>query len=324
MSNGIDDFARSLIRDSGQDITQSKGVQVKRNTYPAIVVRSEDPLEQNRIIARIVSIDERGEIRGGRDKDTPDDKLPFCIPFVPSFFNVTPLEGEMVILVLENPDINTSPRYWIGPIINSKLKLKYQSYREAVKIYDYTKFSPNENINNKPSPSRRWPEKSDVAVMGREDSMLLLKPREVYLNSGTFKKGTFEPNTEHPSYLQLQQFDVKPNNQFNSNPIEYSQANLVSTNINLYSPRGKFRKKETQQFEVNQDLQNFGDVANTLHPTVFGDELVKLLDLIIQFLRTHIHTPQNPPVTDSLMKKLEEYTVGGKLQDILSNHVRIN
>jgi len=322
--SGLDDFAKSLMRDRGQEITQNHGVQVKRNTYPAIVVRSDDPLEQNRLIARIVNIDEKGGIYGGRDKDTPDDKLPFAIPLVPSFFNVTPIEGEMVILLLENPEINTSPRYWIGPIINSKLKLKFQSFREAVKILDYTKFGVNENIGNKPSPSRAWPEKSDVAIMGREDSMLLLKPREVYLNSGTFKKGTFDPNVEHPSYLQLRQFDVKTTNQFNSNPIEYSQANLVSTSINLYSPRGKFRSNDMQKFEVNNDLQNFGDIAVTLHPTVFGDELIKLLDIMIQFMRTHIHTPQSPAVPDALMKRLEEYTISGKLQDLISNHVRIN
>lgn len=322
--SGIDDFARSIIRDKGQDIVHEKGLQTKRITYPAIVVRSDDPLEQNRLVARIVSVDERGEIRGGRDKDTPDDKLPFAIPLIPSFFNVTPLEGEMVFLILENPEINTSPRYWVGPIISSKLKLKFQSLREAIKILDYTRFNANQNITSKPSPSRTWPEKSDVAVLGREDSMLLLKPREVYLNSGTFKKGSFDANVEHPSYLQLIQFDVKPSSQFNSNPIEYSQANLVSTNINLYSPRGKFRKSDVQRFESNQDLQNFGELAITLHPTVFGDELIKLLDLIIQFLRTHIHTPQSTPVPDALMKKLEEYSITGKLQDMLSNHVRIN
>ena len=322
--SGIDDFARSLLRDKGQEATQGKGVQIRRNTYPAIVVRSDDPLEQNRLIARIVSIDEKGDVFGGRDKDTPDDKLPYAIPLVPSFFNVTPLEGEMVILLLENPEINTSPRYWIGPIINSKNKLKYQSYREAVKILDYTRFGGNENIQNKPNPSRVWPEKSDVAVMGREDSMLTLRPREAYLNSGAFKKGTFEPNMEHPSYLQLKQFDLKTSNPFNSNPIEYSQANLVSTNINLYSPRGKFRKEDIQQYEVNKDLQNFGETAVRLHPAVFGDELVKLLDIMIQFMRTHIHTPQAPAVPDSILKKLEEYSVTGKLQDLLSNHVRIN
>ena len=320
----MDDFAKSIFGDKNQNKTAQEGGKVKRNAYPAIVVRTDDPLEEGRIIARIIGLDEEGNIRGGRDKDTPDDKLQFAVPLVPGFFHVTPLEGEMVILSLEKPEINTATRYWVGPIISSKLKLRYQSYREAVKIFDYTKFGVNQSISNRPSPSRAWPEKSDVALMGRDDSMILLKPREVYINSGTFKKGTFEPNTEHPGYIQILQHDIKPESQFNTSPIEYSQINVVSTNINLYSPRGKFRKADAQRFETNIDLQNFGDIAITLHPAVLGDELVKLLDLMIQFLRTHIHTPQNPPVPEPLLKSLEEYSVGGKLQDLLSNHIRIN
>jgi hypothetical protein len=56
----------------------------------------------------------------------------------------------------------------------------------------------------------------------------------------------------------------------------------------------------------------------------FGDELIRLMDIIIQFLLNHIHTPQNSPVKDQLSKRLEEYTVQGKLQTLISNHIRIN
>ncbi len=230
----------------------------------------------------------------------------------------------MVFLILENPELNTSPRYWVGPSISSKMKLKYQSIREARKVFDYSKFGLNTTVSTRPSQFRVWPEKSDVALMGRDDSMLLLRPREVYLSAGAFKRGTTDPNIEHPGFLQMLQFDVRPEGDFNTNPIEFSQMNASSTNINLYSLRGKFRKEELQQFEINDDLQNFGDIALKLHPTVLGDELVKLLNLMIQFMRTHIHTPQNPPVSDPILSKLEEYTVSGKLQDILSNHIRIN
>jgi len=48
------------------------------------------------------------------------------------------------------------------------------------------------------------------------------------------------------------------------------------------------------------------------------------MDIIIQFLLNHIHTPQNSPVKDQLSKRLEEYTVQGKLQTLISNHIRIN
>jgi len=322
--SGFDEFARSVMGDRNQDKTSQNGGRSERHMYPALVLRTDDPLDQGRIIARIVNLDEAGNAKGGRDRDIPDDKLPFCVPLIPSFFHTMPLEGEMVTLFLENPSINTSPRHWVGPVINSKLKLKYQSFREAIKIFDYTKFGLNPTVSSRPNQLRVWPEKSDVAVLGRDDSMLLLRPREVFLNAGAFKRGTLDPNIEHPSFLQMRQFDVKPEGSFNTNPIEYSQMNVVSTNVNLYSPRGKFRKEDMQQFEVNPDLQNFGETALRLHPTVFGDELVKLLNYIIQFLRTHIHTPQNPPLPSPLLAQLEEYTISGKLQDLLSSHIRIN
>lgn len=322
--SGIDEFAKSLMRDKNQDKTSQSGGKVLRNTYSAIVVRTDDPQDQGRIIARIIGLDENGNVKGGRDKDIPDDKLPFCIPLMPGFFHNMPLEGEMVTLILENPDVNTSPRYWVGPVINSKLKLKFQSFREAHRIFDYTKFGLNPTVSTRPSQFRVFPEKSDVAMLGRDDSMVLLKPREVFLSAGSFKRGTLEPNIEHPSFIQMRQFDVRPDDRFNSNPIEYSQTNIVSTNVNIYSPRGKFRQEGMQQFESSQDLQNFGDMALKLHPTVFGDELVKLLNYIIQFMRTHIHTPQNPPIPSPLLTQLEEYTIDGKLQDILSSHIRIN
>lgn len=322
--SGIDDFARSLMGDKNQDKTSQSGGKVRRITYPALVVRTDDPQDQGRIIARIISLDESGNIKGGRDKDIPDDKLPFCIPLMTGFFHTMPLEGEMVTLILENPDVNTSPRYWIGPVISSKLKLKFQSYRDAAHIFDYTKFGLNPTVSSRPSQFRVFPEKSDVALLGRDDSMLLLKPREVFLNAGAFKRGTLDPNIEHPSFVQMRQFDVRPDNSFNTNPIEFSQMNIVSTNINAYSPRGKFRKEDMQQFELSPDLQNFGEIAMRLHPTVYGDELIKLLNYILQFLRTHIHTPQNPPIPSPLLAQLEEYTVDGKLQDLISSHFRIN
>jgi hypothetical protein len=78
------------------------------------------------------------------------------------------------------------------------------------------------------------------------------------------------------------------------------------------------------KFETNEDLKSFGEFANTLHPLVFGDELVKLLDLIIRTILTHIHTPQNPMLAIPESDSLKEYTVEGALQNILSKNIRIN
>lgn len=320
MPGGIDDLTRSLLDSNGQGNMYSEGNQSSRNIYPAIVINIDDPTEQNRIIARIINYDEKGNILGGRDRDVPDDKLPFCIPAQPEHIHVRPLVGEMVLLLLENPSDNSAPRYWFGPIITSKLKLKFQHYKEANKVYDYSVFNLNQNINNKPKTVTAFPGQADVALQGRSDADLILKTREAYLVAGKFKLNSFDINTDTPSHLQLKQFDdVK------IGPLKsFSQANLQSSNVNIFSPLGKFRGKELEVFETNEDLKSFGSIAQSLHPTVFGDELVKLLDLIIRTMLTHIHTPQSPMVPIPESAQLAQYTVTGKLQDLLSKHIRIN
>lgn len=317
---GIDELSRSLLNANGQGNIYSQGNQAVRNIYPAIVINIDDPTEQNRIIARIISLDQDGNIKGGRDRDIQDDKLPFCVPMLPEHFHVRPLVGEMVYIFLENPSDNSAPRYYIGPMISSKLKLPYQEYKEAVKIFDYTIFNVNKNTKSEPKVASAFPEQADVAIQGRGDADLILRQREAYLVAGKFKQNSTTINTETPSYLQLKQYD-----NVTTGPLKlYSQANLQSTNINIFSPIGKFRDNSLSQFEKNEDLKSFGDFAATLHPVVFGDELVKLLDLIIKLLLTHIHTPQNPLLATSESKSLQEYTVDGSLQNLLSKYIRVN
>jgi hypothetical protein len=320
MGGGLNAMTQSLLNANGQGNTYSDGNQSARNIYPAIVVNIDDPSEQNRIIARIINLDQDGNVLGGRDREVQDEKLPFCVPMLPEHFHVRPLVGEMVYIFLENPSDNSAPRYWIGPITTSKLKLKFQDYKEAVKIFEYTIFNINQKVENKPKAATAFPEQADVAVQGRGDADLMLRQREAYLVAGKFKPNSLDINTDTPSYLQLKQFD-----NVTVGPLKaYSQANLQSTNINIFSPIGKFRNKDLANFEKNEDLKSLGDFANSLHPMVLGDEVVKLLDLIIRVLLTHVHTSQNPLLSIPESQALQEYTVDGSLQNLLSKFVRVN
>jgi hypothetical protein len=317
---GINDLASSILQSSGQGNFYSEGNKSTRSIYPAIVVSIDDPLSQNRIKARIVSLDENGDIVGGKDRDVPDSNLVYCIPLMPEFFHVRPLVDEMVFVMLENPTDISAPRFWIGPIITSQLKLKYQSYKEAVKVFEYSSFNVNPAMNDKFKASAALPEHADVAMQGRDDADLILKPREAFLSAGKFKNGTIEVNTESPSNIQLKQFDDNK-----IGPLKtFSQANIQSTNINIYSPLGKFRAKDLERFETNPNLKSFGDTASKLHPVVFGDELIKLLDVMIRVIMTHIHTPQSPPTPTPDIATLQMYSISGQLQDLISNHVRVN
>lgn len=329
---GINDLASSILQMNNQGNFASPGNNSARGVYPAIVVSTDDPTGQNRIKTRIVTLDNEGNISGGKDRDKLDKDLVYCYPLIPEFFHVRPIaqqvddagnviaQGEMVWVILENSSDDSAPRYWVGPIISSQLKLKFQAYAEAVKMTDITPFNVNIATNNNFKVDNLLPGPADVAVQGRDDADLILKPRQLILSSGKFKPNSINPNDVSPSNLTLTQFD---NNKIG--PLKtFSQANIQSSNINIYSPIGKFRDKNLANFEINENLKSFGDLADTLHPAVLGDELVKLLDLIIRVLLTHIHTPQNPllPTPDS--SALLGYTVQGELQNIISKVVRIN
>lgn len=419
------------------------GLNSKRILFPAIVVPfgNNDRSEQGRIRARIVAIDDTtGEIIGrnnrdigslenydslsGTDRGIPDSELVLCIPFLPQFVAVTPQVGEMVYLILENAADKASTRYWIGPIITSKLKLPFQGYEDAVAIFDKTNFYSNKKLDGSAlSVENIFPKSSEVALQGRQDADLILKNRELLLIAGKMNVKNFTVNTKQPSFLRLKQIDSveqvknkinypdathnilatisKSGSEYTSiikvifkvtnftmeNDIDisvtrddavnftkrkigeykekykrwkliteideflnedkmyffkaekkkeeqdekdkypfnsYSLAELVSTNINFHSPRGKFRGDEIKDYEISEDLKALSELANSLHPSVFGDELVKLLDLMIRYLIDHIHQPQSPPIETSISDTIKTYTVKGNLQNLLSNLIRIN
>lgn len=319
--SSIDKLAKSTLHSFGQSGgISSSGNSAARNIYPAIVISNEDPMGMKRIIAKIVSLDENGEINGGRDRDTPNEQLPFSVPMMPNHFHIVPIEGEMVYILLENPSDNSAPRYYMGSQVNSQFKLRFQGYEEAERVFKDTQFNLNKNKSSNIDASLALPKIGDIAIQGRDDSDLILKPREVLLVAGKFNKGTLDLNTDTPSKLQLIQME---NHEKDLIP-RYSQANITSTNVNIYSNRGKFRAESLSKFEKNKDLESLGELAKTLHPAVFGDELIKLLDLMIRVILNHIHTPQVHLVQTPESNELSAYTVDGELQRIISNHIRIN
>jgi hypothetical protein len=304
------------------DSVSSAGNQSVRNAYPAIVVSIDDPAEQNRVVARIINLDEKGEIKEGRDREVPDNQLPFCIPMVPEYLHVRPLVGEMVLVILENPSDNSAPRYWMGPVITSKLKLKFQAYEDSDSIFDYTEFFSNRKLNNTGAASLAIPKQADIALQGRDDADIILRPREVYISAGKFIENSFELNVDSPCNIQMIQFD-----QVESDDVEsFSQQNLQANNINLYSPFGKFRDAERgkEVESTNKELEYLGELANSLHPAVFGDELIVLLDLMVKVMLNHIHTPQVKLVETDDSNALAEYSLEGRLQDMISKFIRIN
>lgn len=339
----VTNFGESLLQNSGQAKFRSDNLgTIGKIVHTAIVRSVDDNAGLNRIKAEIVSVND-GIISPGLDRNIPNDKLPICIPLMPEFVHVRPQEGECVIVISENPNDITSVRYFIGPLISSQLKLPYQSFTDSFNsMFNTSTFSGKEHGANRTNQKELkvaeiLPSQTEISLQGRVDANITFSSREVNINSGLFNKNSLDKNTDHPCKIQLKQFDDAPQTSSSSNLINqltgssnqkfspFSQQNIIATNINLISTEGKNRNYDSSNPEFsNKRLNDFGNVAQQLHPLVFGDELIVLLKLILSFLTNHIHTPQSPALPNSVYEQLLPYLNGNKLQDLISNNIRTN
>jgi len=338
--NTFSNLTEHMLSAKGQDLFRKNQLESLRIIYSAIVRNIDDQAGQNRIQAEIVEIDSSGKIIPGKDRDIPIQKLPICLPFGSEFFHARPKVGEMVWIISENPNDITSPRFWFGPVITNQIKLPFQSYEDSINIYNTSSFNKNEihdgsTFQNQITQKTILPSQSEIALQGREDADVVLRPREVEIRAGRFKnKSITEINNDNPCRIQLKHFDNNPNLTgiqnvdlaLSSKYAPFSQINLNATNINLISNEGKFRdfNSKTPENTTNPRLKDFGEMAVRLHPVAFADELMVLLKLMLQYMLTHIHTPQNPPLSNNISAQLEPYLNSGKIQDIASNHIRVN
>jgi hypothetical protein len=356
----------SNLNASGQYNAASKSPDAgggSRIIYPAKVVSVDSPNGMRRIVARIIQIGDDGVENPGKDKNLTDQQLVTCIPLMPSHFSVMPIPGEMVIVFLENfgEGSTNATRYYIGPIRSTYYNFDFEDYVGANKIR-------NPKQTNIPIPIKSLdliPGNNDVVVQGKKASDIVLSQAKITINVAKFVENTLEPNTESFGRIELvHNYDSKPylnKNRINGDPIPvklpdpeaFSQINVRGNNINLIATQGSIKNIEqngngnifiiqdnkASSTKIKKDIEvinnpyifKLGKEAESLHPLVFGDNLITLLSKIIIRLESHIHTPQKPPTTDSagLQADLLQYTIDSngninRLAELLSQLVRTN
>lgn len=340
--NIFTNLSESILTNNGQAFNRLPGNLSQRIIYPAIVREVSDGAGYNRIKAEIVNLNAEGQIYSGRDKDLSVDQMPLCIPLLPEYLHVRPQVGECVLVLLENPNDPTSARYYIGPLITQQTKLNFQNFESSQSIYNKASFK-GKNIGGSPSTDysedakQLFASQNEIAFQGRNNGDLVIGDNLVKLRAGIFKGKTFKENKDYPSKIELKIVQepinstgvILADNQINNAFEPFSYANITASNINLISPEGKFRSISLGNKETgyNPRLNDFGDLAKTLHPAVLGDELVNILYLIINYLFTHIHPPQSPSLPNNFAFELEKFRSKDKRflsAQILSNSVRLN
>lgn len=199
-----------------------------------------------------------------------------------------------------------------------------------------------------------FPELQDVALLGRGQEDIVLKYRntasgkesEIDLRAGIrleptdstvkYMKGNVVFNNQDPGYIQIKYgengISGLVSGEGDNNPDKYesisvrtgkSVVNVVSDKINLIS------HKDSHQFgeliHDKKDLIKEGEldqIMSNLHRAVYGDELIKLLKIIVNALITHTHPIGNKPpfIEGTEIKNL----VGYEYENLISPHVRLS
>tara|TARA_B100000963_G_C22625089_1_gene671946 strand:- start:942 stop:1985 length:1044 start_codon:yes stop_codon:yes gene_type:complete len=346
---GLDDLAGSLNIMGGQSSVFGNATKGDKIVYLARVVDNEDRSNMGRIKATIIDFnDVNGEEQPGKDKN---DNIPkFAFPLIYQFVNVIPRVGELVYIFLENPKDQSSRRFYIGPIRSvKKAQKQFESTSSANSLFNINSYSkvetPNQPINEKTAPIN-----DHIRINGKNNSNITFKPREVLITAGELQNNSFDLNLDTQCFIQMKDHlaiietelaksvgSFQAQDKTTIKRPAFSQTNVVGTNVNLISSskssgqnraldeNGKLVDQSNVENTTNPELEIYGETAKKLHPLVLGDELVKVLKIIIRFCLNHKHTPQEKPyATGEEIDLLTEFLADENIQFILSKSVRTN
>jgi hypothetical protein len=277
---------------------ENKSKQID-NFLQGIVVSITDEFDGMRIKVRIPNIDNKID----------DNDLPYAFPMAAKFFYSLPKIGEAVNIFIPNPNKPYNNRYWMGSIISQYQNINIDPYYyTALSLTDYKVVNPKEGIKKIPSAKGIYPTDSDtIGLIGRNNSDLMLKPRETTLRAGQhIVNDNLVLNTKNPAYLKLKLSD--------DGTTSYSI--LYGDNVYLLSHKGVNRIKSIIESENDYTTLN-----EKTHPLTKGDKLVELINLIRNALLTHVHGYSGKNADDSnFITKLKDFDIS----TILSNNIRIN
>ena len=97
-------------------------------------------------------------------------------------------------------------------------------------------------------------------------------------------------------------------------------TNIVSDKINIISNKDENRFNVTDQESLIKE-EELDEIMSKLHQIPHGDTLIKLLDIIIKAIVSHVHPyAGRPAIMEGYVKDAADFS----LPTILSKHVRIS
>jgi hypothetical protein len=280
-------YNKPIIQTSNPNKSITASAVRQRVTYYANVISIDDKTDGGRIKARI----------DGLDNQIPNEKLPWAYPELPKFFHAYPKIGEMVRISVEDINFPQRSRYWMGAVISQPQKIEYDNIYTALSTTNVGLTNPDKAPSKVPDADGVFPSKSDIAIVGRVNTDVILRLNEVHIRAGKHENGNIlKLNTKNPAHLSMIYEPLSGDSDYYSNSV------LLSDKIALITHSGNPKFKSARL--TAEDRQR---IFNEGHPIARADVLVETLEIIRTALLNHIHGYSGiEPDKNEVIKKLEE------------------
>jgi hypothetical protein len=266
-----------------------------RNIYYGEVVSVDDNVGGRRLKVRIPDFDNK----------TPDDQLPYSYPIMPMFFWHVPQKGEMVRIFIEDTRFPQRGRHWMGSIISQPQKVGYDGYFTALSTTNVALTAPEAPVSSYPSAKDVFPEISHVALLGRDNTDIILKPKQVLIRAGKHTiNNVLELNKKNPAFIQL---DFTPTG---------SSAITMADKIAFISHEGEPKLKA---FGIEEKERS--KIFSETHPLGRADLIVQAMEVMRDAIVSHLH-PYNGMAPDPSGKITELQKID--FTKIMQQNIRIN
>lgn len=279
----------------------------------------------------------RIKVRLTEDKRVPLSELPYAFPCLPKTLQSVPKVGECALIITAQQGNGKSQRYYIGPIVSQMQEMEYSPYNygggKANSLLEGAIVGPHKPINQYSVTDGAFPNKNDVAIVGRKSEDIILKDGEIDLRCGIRQNANGDEdkdlvgpvilNSDNPAYVQMK-YDRNL-----MGTMGDSVVNVIADKINLVSHKNADRDVNL----INPNSKN-GQNANPLihdadipklmmklHQVPYGDILVSILEKMCNAITQHTHAMNGLPPCDGVpitqVKAVD-------LNSILSPHIRIS
>ena len=257
----------------------------------------------------------RIKVRLSEDQKMVSSELPYAFPLLPKAFQSVPKVGECVFVICSDIHNGRSQRYYIGPVISQMQNIDNDQYNygagSANSLLQGAIVGPMKPISKWSITDGAFPDKTDVALIGRRGNDVILKDNEIDLRCGIRQdayadedldlRGNVRFNSEDPTYIQMMH---KPTLRGAGGP---GVVNVVSNKINLISHNGEHEayltNPSSKSIKGGSDpLIKESDMVTlmaSLHAVPFGDILAKILEKMCDAILNHIHKISPLPVAAS-------------------------